>query len=102
MTGKNKKQFEKWYKNRPIIDGLPVTLNGFHKLEFEMQIGVLLAYYDSLGIILNINYDQLGWLINICKKENANLIHLDFNSIETRNEAYKEAFKKADKLINKN
>jgi hypothetical protein len=45
ITGKNKEQFKRWYQNKFGL--MPFS---FNDLRFEMQIGVYLAYYDSLGV----------------------------------------------------
>ncbi|MBE9490851.1 MAG: hypothetical protein IMY67_11195 [Bacteroidetes bacterium] len=86
LTGKNKEQFEKWFKNNifsDLIDGQPLTIGGFYKLRLYWQIGVYLAYYDSLGMdefITNEFYRRTIIIKPI--------------------EAYKEAFEKANELIN--
>ena len=53
VTGKNKEQFEKWYYD----DQNPkyLFLHEFYNTDFEMQIGVLLNYYDSLGVYITID-----------------------------------------------
>jgi hypothetical protein len=86
--------------------------NQFYGIPFQMQLGVYLAYYDSLNIDVYVDKD--------CDLENGYLGHyecfvwdkdgngtayydIDHKNINhpTRNEAYKEAFKKADELVNK-
>jgi hypothetical protein len=119
-TDKNKQQFEKWYNvkfrldlissinsNNYIVSTSP-SIDSFYKLPFEMQIGVYLAYYDSLGIIIDIEADLYNdknvflyiWHINSFFEWDCSS-HNDIPPFKTRNEAYKEAFKKADELINK-
>ena len=104
VTGKNKEQFEKWYfEYFKCMNPLVQPVNQFYQLErFEMQIGVYLAYYDSLNIPISIEYfdkyneaDE-GFYFKVGKKS----FYID-NVFYTRNEAYKEAFKQADKLMNK-
>ncbi len=105
VTGKNKEQFEKWYfEHFKCMNPLVQSVNQFYQLErFELQLGVYLAYYDSIGYVIDIMYlfafkqytfelENKGGDLNLPYKENL------FNS---RNKAYKEAFKQADKLINK-
>ena len=100
VTGKNKEQFEEWY-DRFTTYGTIIT---FRSLPFEMQIGVYLAYYDSLGINIDVMYifsaSSYSWDIENITSELGQMSDYcaGFN---TRNEAYKEAFKQADKLINK-
>jgi len=109
LTGKNKEQFDKWYGVKYRMD-LKSSMNpnnysvsvspprdAFYNLPFEMQLGVYLDYYDSLGIdiiidvLINDEHEKryTCWINDDC-----------IMSCESRNEAYKEAFKKADDLIN--
>ena len=105
-TDKNKEQFEKWYLKdfmgykdpRHLEQYKKIELERFYNMPFQMQIGVYLAYYDSLP----------NMTIEICKTPSTGRWYymIDDNSgekefVNTRNEAYKEAFKKADELINK-
>jgi len=101
----NKKQFEKWYNDdfmiKMCVESLPVTLSGFYKLKFEMQIGVYLDYYDSINYRIDV---KSKWTEN--KKGEPMLIYELFIRGEiqspwlSRNEAYREVFKEADKIIN--
>ena len=100
-TDKNKEQFEIWFLLRKDLQKMFVgenILQIFRELPFEMQIGVYLAYYDSLGIDVN--------AIKLIRANNSSYwccLADRFVRIEseTRNEAYKESFKKANELINK-
>ena len=110
MTDKNKEQFEKWCKKlyvknlhfRNISDVI-----GFDNLPFEMQIGVYLAYYDNLGktkIIADYDVNKKDWFVWVLKDQRVRILMRD-NTLErmsfnSRNEAYKEAFKQANELIN--
>lgn len=98
ITGKNKEQFEKWFGNTIPKDKLSFHLwADFDELPFEMQIGVYLAYYDSLGIKILIDYgNDILWHYVI----DINDFGEGCGDFNTRNEAYKEALKKADDLIN--
>lgn len=108
-TGKNKEQFEGWYRKNYIVINGTFALPIFYTLEFKMQIGVYLAYYDSLDIRIHIgdnicsqafigsykdrqHNSKFGFLI-----DDENYSSFIYSS---RNEAYKEVFKKADELIN--
>ena len=107
-TDKNKEQFEKWYFDIQPNNSNFMPSHIFYRLTFEMQIGVYLAYYDSLGIDIDVNQEELTFNqsgIYINNKELREKIGLSVDvpgSWKTRNEAYKEAFKKADTLINEN
>lgn len=113
ITGKNKEQFKKWYilKFLGYENLLEVKheYNYFNEIDFEMQIGVYLAYYDSLGIYIE------AFMFETPKDWNWQIYGDDIMSplfkmaegdiIETynsRNESLKEAFKKADEIINNN
>jgi len=92
VTGKNKEQFEEWYNrfDENYID--------FKSLQFELQIGVYLAYYDSKGLTITLSYNYVfDWYFKIHLDKVYIPIQSNFN---TRAEAYKEAFKQADKLNN--
>lgn len=103
VTGKNKEQFEEWYfEHFKCMNPLVQSVNQFYQLErFEMQIGVYLAYYDSINYRIDV---KSKWTEN--KKGEPMLIYELFirGGIQSpwlsRNEAYKEAFKQVDKLKN--
>jgi len=99
VTGKNKEQFDEWLIEKYFHNIHFNNINdviGFNNLPFEMQIGVYLAYYDHKEILINaMSYERSGYWIG-------NVNHNITSKKRTRNEAYKEAFKKADELINKN
>lgn len=94
LTGENKEQFEKWliekYFNNIHFNNINDVI-GFNILPFEMQVGVYLAYYEDRFLINAISYDNQFYWKAICNHE-LNKRHY------TRNEALKEALKKADKL----
>ena len=100
IDGKNKEQFKIWLFNDYSI-GLEteyiINYGFLNKLPFEMQIGVYLAYYDSLGIDIIIDV-----LINDANEKRYTCwVSEDcVESCDTRNEAYKEAFKKCNEIIN--
>ena len=106
----NKKQFEKWYNDdfmiKMCVESLPVTLSGFYKLKFEMQIGVYLAYYDSLdGVKYIADYDvnEEKWFIWMVSKDRVRMIRDDNGKamwFGTRKEAEIELLKKSNELRN--
>ena len=99
VTGKNKEQFEKWFKKSSMYEEYIFLTQidvSFNDLPFEMQIGVYLAYYDHKEILINaMSYERSRYWIG-------NVNHNITSKKHTRNEAYKAAFKKADELINQN
>ena len=105
LTGENKEQFEKWLftQEYSVTRMIRLALSDFYEwIPFEMKIGVYLAYYDSLDIHITTEPtywnqdDELEWAYSV-----------EVNRVgsgtftESRNEAYKEAFKKADEIVNK-
>lgn len=114
-TGKNKEQFEKWYlvvykkyckKGYKRDVGNQHIFNSFFNKPFNEQIGVYLAYYDSLGYSIETmttidrETKSIFYEAEIYDNEMNQSKEL-WNKYETRNEAYKEAFKQADLLVNK-
>jgi hypothetical protein len=116
-TGENLKQFVIFISKRDWIfdlDGKTFInpYDYFVMLPFEMQIGVYLAYYDSLGLdmrikMVKIEDDSFLYYCGVFgfTDEKAmlgrNIINMFYECRkETRNEAYKEAFKKANEIIN--
>lgn len=105
-TGKNKIQFEKWYvedyKLARISDNtqkqIDYALNEFYKQDFREQIGVLLAYYDSIET--NVDVFEVGGMMYSALVNNLMINQTEPNTWESRNEAYKEAFKKANEIEN--
>jgi len=99
FTGKNKIKFEEWYIHDFKVHVVKIKLEVFYQLPFEMQLGVILAYYDSLGVDIDIhktNDNKYSALI-----DNRMIHQTEQNKWKTRNEAYKQAFIKADEIINK-
>lgn len=106
VTDKNKEQFEKYFTDNYDSEFMPDDKFSryiwFIKQPFEMQIGVYLAYYDSLGVYINISfYKSNSTFANCSYKIISKGIDLFEHTFISRNEAYKEAFKKANELINK-
>ena len=108
LTRENKIQFEKWYNEKPINNSLPVTLGGFKKLSFEMQIGVFLAYYlekhnlvvsVSIGVnFVTDNHDGFDYDIH---EVGAHFPQTKYAGHCTAHaEAYEEAFKQANIIVN--
>ena len=108
LTDENKKQFEEWLKNHEAYNYLMYDFSMFLEddfkfLPFEMQIGVYLAYYDSLGYDIYVKFTNQGYSIyidSLIQRGHHELTEYIFKS--TRNEAYKEALKQVDEIRNKN
>jgi len=104
-TGDNKTQFNKWYIN-DYLDSNETEYNKisteiailfFHKRRIEEKIGVLLAYYDSLVHLIIIDSNNGGEWDYTVRYVHA---YVSQGCFKSRNEAYQEAFKAANKLIN--
>jgi hypothetical protein len=115
FTGKNADKFDAWLQTKPEFRSLiQITTNHqpmpshWKRQPIEIITGVALAYYDSLGLRVNMDgwYDMQGtyrtsfWYD---ESKDSDVIgkgkNYGFQS-QSRNEAYKEAFKKADEIIN--
>ena len=100
MTGKNKEQFEKWLNNEENT-----SLKDHNNLEFNQKIGVYLAYYDSLewGGVISVDWRSAfngDYTFRITSRFHGgvSVCNQDYKDIM---ETYKEAFKQANELINK-
>jgi hypothetical protein len=103
-TGKNKEQFFEWIILQPFWD----EWFDFDELDFLCQIGVYLAYYDSMGYFIEVRMFETpkDWIYQIWGEDIMSplfkMAEMDIIEIpETRNEAYQEAFKQADLILNK-
>jgi len=101
ITGKSKERFKIFYET--IKGGnYKIPYQNFMAYPFEMQQGVYLAYYDSLGVDCEVyngfNYMKPCWTYDIL--ENQIEIFEGDIAVKSRNEALIEAFKQADKLEN--
>ena len=118
VTGKNKEQFEEWlYDNYDSIEVVEeintieyficnnlTAYDIFYSLPFEMKIGVYLAYYDSKDVSINVDFNHtdcgIFYMYSYHSKDNRTYGNSSY-IFNTRNEAYKEALKQADELMNK-
>ena len=79
ITGKNKEQFEKWFKtNKPkILINNPTPNSCFYAYEFNLQIGIYLAYYKevhNIDMAINIvtvkeTFKSMNKAVNITMKK---------------------------------
>lgn len=109
--GENKNKFEAWLYGYYILQyGKAEDLEGFNQMNnwvktfsinpFEMQMGVLLFYYDDCGYMINVTQTALNdFYFTVSKAEEINHLVLEYG-FKSRNEAYQEAFKKANEIIN--
>ena len=101
VTGKNKEKFEDWYrklvrsKDHRAVRTDNTYIDLFNEWFFEMQIGVYLAYYDSLEYDVTVFKFLTTYEWSVFSNKSINK-----GKCETRNEAYREAFKRANQIIN--
>lgn len=100
LTGINKDNFEQWwwteyrtYEKPPTRKSLKELIieDEFYNKRSHQQSGVLLAYYDSLGI--GIKYDP--------EDEKLYIVGVFIGVFETRDEAYLIGFERANSIVNK-
>jgi len=108
LTGKAQKDFNKWLRSEDITgrgDQIHYDLY-FEDLQFIMQYGVYLAFFDSVDIHIdtmsnrperNKMNNRFGFLIKTFSESTAKV-----NIRESRTEALKEAIKQANKIYNEN
>ena len=116
LTGKCKTDFEKWYLGKYYFTGFEtedVVLNDhiFKHLDFTMQYGVYVDFFDSVGLILDVqpvlDYDEekytkvVYWIITVFT---LGIKGEDYNDWEfkTRQEAREQAILKANEIYNDN
>lgn len=98
LDGKCKIQFEKWIEAQqfPFIGIKPRQdeINFSNELPFEMQSGVLIVFFDSVSLVIELFIDSSFEI----------QINGDFTEgvFTTRNEALKSAFEQANNTYNKN
>ena len=106
-TEQNLVKFEKWLIDNPIWinEAEPLTLKKFIDLSDLLKTGVYEAYYDSLdNIVINVKrLDEGSYRATINEEVIVNST-IDFvaGSFSSRPEAFTEAFKKANELLNSN
>tara|TARA_R110000782_G_scaffold150690_1_gene243385 strand:+ start:752 stop:1144 length:393 start_codon:yes stop_codon:yes gene_type:complete len=106
ITGKTKQEFEKWWN----IDHIKHKLEDFYDLPKSMQYGVLVDYFDSVGVIIETPFYWGGnwWKYEIstrelsCSEEEyVTNLRASKEGFKTRPEARPEAIKKANEIRNK-
>jgi len=92
-TGKNKEQFEKWF-----LENYNEEFKRFYSLPLSMQVGVLLEYYDSIEMIIEVFFathpDVLKWIFRIDD------FICDYEGSIKRPLVQQAALEKADSLMN--
>jgi hypothetical protein len=109
MKGKAKEDFEKWYLYdnyfTPFVnieakyrrkEEQYRMFETFYSKPFSMQSGVLLEFFDSVGIKISIFHHHQGKFTFLIDNRPSYMYR------DTREEALKEAFNKAEEIYNKN
>lgn len=111
LTGKCLKSFKKWLINKAWTSDQNIftnyterlalyKINNFEQLPPSMKYGVLVDFFDSVGISISMNdfKNEFEWDILIYKSEK----WWDCDkSVETRHEARKQSILKANEIYNK-
>jgi hypothetical protein len=100
LTGKNKRNFEKWIMKSMNDTSYPSAyksyIDWFYDLPISMQFGVLQDYADSIGYDINITKGSVeGYFWNIQDKYG-----FDEGQYPTRDEARKAVIKAFDEIVN--
>ena len=96
LTGKAKKDFEKWLNITPLQgESTRYNLPFFYNLSLSLQYGVYVDWFDSVGIEITTkkNYKNGHWVMRI-----QGLRYMKHT--KTRYEARTEAIKKANEIYN--
>lgn len=111
LTNKCLKDFEKWWiENRSFdvwtTNNDKYNIDDFFCLNFSMQYGVLIDFFDSVGLEIQIYVGQFGgWDIVIYNESDNKYVHkkdsLNDNTVETRQEAREQSIIKANEIYNK-
>ena len=120
LTGKCKEEFEEWLAECFDIEEKPLTVStsyegdleiyvseNFNMLHESMKYGVLVDYFDSVGMILEVSFywGAKYWNVEISLFNDFGDTYLDYSSdcndkINNRPEARTEAIEKANELRN--
>ena len=107
LTGKCKVDFEFWFSNKSKIEYMPITVwynfennyptdVDFYALDDCFQYGVYVDFFDSVGILIELEHDYRDstWDIFV------NTAELCYK-FKTRQETRQEAVLKANEIYNK-
>ena len=101
-TGKNKENFEKWLLDQSYMFRIE-ALKWFYELPLEMQFGSYVAYYDQLGIDIEIggknSFKPTGYSVTIIGN---NHVFCYKPEIKSRYQAYKIAIHEANLIMDLN
>lgn len=108
LKGQAKEDFEKWLRRTELINEftlLPWIKDKnigiqFYSLPFSMQHGVLVDWFDSVGIYISISHNEVNrkYYYDISTKPMSN--DITTYSIYTRTQARQKAIEKANEIYN--
>ena len=104
LTGKCKEDFENWLSEKIDFPDnefyvFKINCNGFDSLTSSMQYGVMVDFFDSRGIGIEVEATTskiFRYMVHNWNKQHFQPIQ----SFKTRQEARKEAIKKANEIFN--
>lgn len=106
LTGNSLEQFEKWYKECYDKENLPY-IQGFYASSFSIQYGVLIDFFDSVGIYVSNNHNidlycsKLdGAYYKIDYSNNEGMPTIVMNKFKTRPQARAKAIEMANEILN--
>lgn len=103
ITGSNKDQFRKFY-NTIEQRRYKILYSYFIDLIPELQIGIILKYYDSLNYKINADIINGKWLIWTTTEDGVKNMLVNHKNVvgsfDSRQEAYNSMFEKLNKTIN--
>lgn len=100
LNGQCKEDFENWFNEEQVFE-LGDINNGFYGMQFSCQYGVLVDYFDSVGIFCEDRRYMASTMSWVVKYPNFNGIQDRYDGlIKTRPEARKAAIEKANELYN--
>ena len=104
LTGKCKEGFEDWY-NSNIGKKINVGHLSLYTLSENMVYSVIIDYFDSIGVYINIkSYSYLyDWSYEIKQLNKKTIVMEDKpnQSVKSRKEATEKAIEKANEILNK-
>lgn len=101
LTGKCKESFDKWYWTNPEY-----AIHPFLTIPDSMKYGVLIDFFDSVGLEIQIYVGEFGgWCIVIYNEKTEKYLSLKDNLEddwlgESRQEAWKKSIEKANEIYN--
>lgn len=114
LTGKAKEDFDDWlYENYDKCQIRPqeevywhhfsneLTLYDiYEKLPLSLKQQLIIEWFDSVGIYINIEYYHKRWYLYLIPKTGIGNYLIDMNEFYSRQEATKQAIIKANEIYN--